>query len=49
MAAAILNGSLACIDADLDDLLLPRMIDLSCLASMHHPTHWRLTLCSGWS
>ena len=35
--AAILYGSLARIDADLDDLLLPWMIDLSCHASIHHP------------
>jgi hypothetical protein len=45
--AAILYGSraldrhrpaaLARIDADLDDLLLPWVIDLSCLASIHHP------------
>ena len=30
-------ASLARIDADLDDLLLPWMIDLSCLASIDHP------------
>jgi hypothetical protein len=35
--AAILYGSLARIDADLDDLLLPWMIDLSCHASIHPP------------
>jgi predicted nucleotidyltransferase len=35
--AAILYGSLARINADLDDLLLPWMIDLSCHASIHHP------------
>ena len=29
--------SLARIDADLDDLLLPWLIDLSCLASISHP------------
>jgi predicted nucleotidyltransferase len=34
---AISAASLARIDADLDDLLLPWMIDLSCLASIHHP------------
>ena len=35
--AAILYGSRARINADLDDLLLPWMIDLSCHASIHHP------------
>jgi predicted nucleotidyltransferase len=34
---AISAASLARIDADLDDLLLPWMIDLSSLASIHHP------------
>ena len=34
---AISAASLARIDADLDDLLLPWMIDLSCHASIHHP------------
>ena len=34
---AINAASLARIDADLDDLLLPWMIDLSCLASIDHP------------
>ena len=34
---AISATSLARIDADLDDLLLPWMIDLSCLASIDHP------------
>ena len=34
---AISAVSLAKIDADLDDLLLPWMIDLSCLASIDHP------------
>lgn len=29
--------ALASIDAELDDLLLPWMIDLSCLASIQHP------------
>ena len=29
--------NLARIDADLDDLLLPWIIDLSCLASLRHP------------
>lgn len=33
----ISSGTLARIDADLDDLLLPWVIDLSCLASIHHP------------
>jgi len=34
---AISADALARIDADLDDLLLPWMIDLSCLASIDHP------------
>jgi predicted nucleotidyltransferase len=34
---AISTAALARIDADLDDLLLPWVIDLSCLASIHHP------------
>ena len=34
---AISAASLARIDADLDDLLLPWIIDLSCHASIHHP------------
>jgi predicted nucleotidyltransferase len=34
---AISAATLAHIDADLDDLLLPWMIDLSCLASIDHP------------
>ena len=34
---AISAASLAKIDADLDDLLLPWMIDLSCLASIENP------------
>ena len=34
---AISAATLARIDADLDDLLLPWMIDLSCLASIDHP------------
>ncbi|MCX5957595.1 MAG: nucleotidyltransferase domain-containing protein [Cyanobacteria bacterium] len=34
---AISAASLARIDADLDDLLLPWMIDLSCQASIDHP------------
>jgi len=34
---AISAAALARIDADLDDLLLPWMIDLSCLASIDHP------------
>jgi predicted nucleotidyltransferase len=34
---AISAATLAHIDAELDDLLLPWMIDLSCLASIDHP------------
>jgi predicted nucleotidyltransferase len=34
---AIGAAALARIDADLDDLLLPWVIDLSCLASIRHP------------
>jgi len=34
---AISAVTLACIDAELDDLLLPWMIDLSCLGSSDHP------------
>jgi predicted nucleotidyltransferase len=34
---AISAGTLARIDADLDDLLLPWVIDLSCLAAIRHP------------
>ena len=34
---AISAATLAHIDAELDDLLLPWMIDLSCLASVDHP------------
>ncbi len=34
---AISAAALVRIDADLDDLLLPWMIDLSWLASIHHP------------
>ena len=34
---AISAAALASIDSDLDDLLLPWMIDLSCLASIDHP------------
>jgi len=34
---SISAASLARIDADLDDLLMPWMIDLSCLASIDHP------------
>lgn len=37
IGTAISAASLARIDADLDDLLLPWMIDLSCLDSIHHP------------
>ena len=37
IGAAISAATLARIDADLDDLLLPWMIDLSCLASIDHP------------
>ena len=37
IGAAISAAALARIDADLDDLLLPWMIDLSCLASIQHP------------
>ena len=37
IGSTISAASLARIDADLDDLLLPWMIDLSCLASIHHP------------
>jgi predicted nucleotidyltransferase len=35
---AISAATLAHIDAELDDLLLPWMIDLSCLASIDHPS-----------
>jgi predicted nucleotidyltransferase len=34
---AIDVGTLAQIEAELDDLLLPWMIDLSCLADLNHP------------
>lgn len=34
---AISNATLARIDADLDDLLLPWLIDLSALAAISHP------------
>ena len=34
---SIASRALAQIEAELDDLLLPWMIDLSCLASIHHP------------
>lgn len=34
---AISAATLARIDADLDDLLLPWMIDLSCLSAIRHP------------
>ncbi|MCP9931114.1 nucleotidyltransferase domain-containing protein [Cyanobium sp. AMD-g] len=34
---AISNATLARIDADLDDLLLPWLIDLSALAAIRHP------------
>jgi predicted nucleotidyltransferase len=34
---SISAATLAHIDAELDDLLLPWMIDLSCLASIDHP------------
>jgi len=37
IGSTISAASLARIDADLDDLLLPWMIDLSCQASIHHP------------
>ena len=37
IGSTISAASLARIDADLDDLLLPWMIDLSCLASIDHP------------
>ncbi len=37
IGSAISTAALAGIDADLDDLLLPWMIDLSWLASIHHP------------
>ena len=34
---ALSSGILARIDADLDDLLLPWIVDLSCLSSINHP------------
>jgi predicted nucleotidyltransferase len=34
---AITSGCLGRIDADLDDLLLPWVIDLSCLSDLTHP------------
>ena len=37
IGTAISAAALARIDADRDDRLLPWMIDLSCLASIHHP------------
>ncbi|MEI7952731.1 MAG: nucleotidyltransferase domain-containing protein [Synechococcaceae cyanobacterium ELA182] len=37
IGAYISAATLAQIDAELDDLLLPWMIDLSCLASIDHP------------
>jgi predicted nucleotidyltransferase len=37
IGSGISATSLARIDADLDDLLLPWVIDLSCLASITHP------------
>jgi predicted nucleotidyltransferase len=37
IGSTISAASLARIDAELDDLLLPWIIDLSCLASIDHP------------
>jgi predicted nucleotidyltransferase len=37
IGTAISAAALARIDADLDDLLLPWMIDLSCLSAIRHP------------
>ncbi|MEB3324659.1 MAG: nucleotidyltransferase domain-containing protein [Cyanobacteriota bacterium] len=37
IGSTISATTLAHIDADLDDLLLPWIIDLSCLTSLHHP------------
>jgi predicted nucleotidyltransferase len=37
LGAALTERSLARIDADLDDLLLPWVVDLSCFSSLRHP------------
>ena len=37
IGSTISAASLARIDADLDDLLLPWIVDLSCLSSINHP------------
>jgi uncharacterized protein len=47
IGAAISAATLAHIDAELDDLLLPWMIDLSCLASIAHPALLAHIECAG--
>jgi hypothetical protein len=37
VGAALTQRSLARIGSDLDDLLLPWIVDLSCLSSIRHP------------